>query len=110
MPLLKPFQFEPVVVERNTPTSVPRERVLCSPGSNSRQLAGMSGRLPPMSTHELPVFVVLNTWPEPKPDTVREAIAVFVGSTVMLLIERLGKPSVTSFHVRPAFVLTIARP
>jgi len=65
IPLLKVFQVVPLLVERNTPMSVPTYNVVALSGSISKALVGISGRLLLRLVQFAPVFVVNQTWPEP---------------------------------------------
>ena len=63
-----------------------------------------------MSVQAPPVFTVLNTWPEPKPETVTNAVAGSVRLTVMPVMLRFGSPAEMSVHDAPSFVLTCKLP
>src|SRR3954469_14821307 len=76
----------------------------------SRQLVGIFGKLLLISVQVAPVFVVLKTCPEPKPETVRNAVAGSVRLTVILVIARLGRPVVILVQLVPPLVLTLAAP
>src|SRR5207249_3620471 len=84
----------PASVDLKTPTSLPMYRSCGLTGSTTMAFTGASARLPLMSVHAAPAFVVFQTWPWPNPETVTNAVFASVGWTAMLVMLRSGRPTV----------------
>src|SRR4051812_33892860 len=98
-PLASVCQVPPPSTEAYMLMSVPTTRTgEGNEGNVTTEVVGMSGRLWVMFVHDVPPFVVFQTWPTPKLPKVAYAVLKSAGSTAIAVTGAAGRPAERSVH------------